>query len=48
MTLYNVSLTEKEWIEIYANLYCAWQDQNYNDEDLGSVITEIKKQLNFL
>lgn len=48
MTLHNVSLTATEWFIVYDNLVWAWEERNKEGQDLGSILTEIEKQLNFL
>lgn len=48
MTLYNVSFSKEEWIAVYDNLVWAWEERDKEDQDLGSILTEIEKQLSFL
>ena len=48
MTLYNVSFFKEEWIVVYDNLVWAWEERDKEDQDLGTILTEIEKQLSFL
>ena len=48
MTLHNVSLSKEEWFVVYDNLVWAWEERDKEDQDLGSILTEIEKQLSFL